>query len=137
MRGTTTSTAGSVTTPCTATAAPTSSSAAAEMTRWTAATATTGSTPTPTPARTPSAPPPNDDFENAAPLSGYGTTVGATKQLGEPDHAGFAGGHSVWFRWTAPRDGRARVSVFTGTMWDSLLGIYTGVSVGALTQVAA
>src|SRR5439155_22626 len=56
---------------------------------------------------------------------------------GEPDHAGFAGGHSVWFRWTAPHDGRARVSVFTGTTWDSLLGVYTGASVGALTQVAA
>ncbi|HYU66674.1 MAG TPA: Ig-like domain-containing protein, partial [Jatrophihabitantaceae bacterium] len=90
----------------------------------------------------PPPPPPNDDFDNAVPLSRAawsfsGSTVAATMQLGEPNHAGFASGHSVWFRWTAPRDGRARVSVFTGTTWDSLLGVYTGASVGALTQVAA
>ncbi len=90
----------------------------------------------------PPPPPPNDDFENAAALSRaawswYGSTTAATKQLGEPNHAGFAGGHSVWFRWTAPRDGRARVNVSTDANWDSLLGVYTGASVGALTQVAA
>src|SRR5205085_1387523 len=47
----------------------------------------------------------NDDFANRAPISGSslsitGTNVGATKQSGEPIHAGNAGGASVWWTWT-------------------------------------
>ena len=49
----------------------------------------------------------NDAFSDAQILIGSsGTTngdnIGATKQSGEPDHAGNSGGSSVWFRWTAP-----------------------------------
>ena len=60
--------------------------------------------------------PVNDDRAAATLLSGealFGTSTGgslevATKQAGEPDHAGNAGGHSIWYRWTAPADGRRR-----------------------------
>src|SRR5438309_498595 len=52
-------------------------------------------------------PPPNDDFSNAVVLSGSassgstsGTNVDATKEIGEPNHAGDAGGSSVWWQWT-------------------------------------
>src|SRR5262249_42560947 len=46
-------------------------------------------------------PPPNDNFNNALVISGNsGTVVGnnkdATKELSEPNHAGGAGGASVW-----------------------------------------
>ncbi len=77
----------------------------------------------------------NDNFEDAAQLTGSpvvisGSTVGATLESGEPDHAGFPGSASVWWRWTAPSNGVA------GIEWSGsfvMVGIYTGSSVGALT----
>src|SRR5439155_2897475 len=55
----------------------------------------------------PPAPPPNDNLTNAIALPGgspsiIGTSVSATKEPGEPNHAGNSGGHSVWYAWTAP-----------------------------------
>jgi hypothetical protein len=83
----------------------------------------------------------NDDF--AAALSGAGdqvegagNTFGATKESGEPDHAGDPGGASVWFAWTAPRSQSAYVQVCTGG-WQALVGIYRGGSVDALEAVAS
>ena len=51
-------------------------------------------------------PPDNDDFESPESLwadggSLAGVNAAATKQLGEPNHAGNPGGHSVWFSWTS------------------------------------
>ena len=57
-----------------------------------------------------------------------GTNVGATKQAGEPNHAGNAGGASVWYKWTAPVTGTATVST-AGSNFDTLLGVYKGTSV--------
>jgi hypothetical protein len=87
------------------------------------------------------APPPNDAFAAAQVLTGkrggvFGTNVGATKELGEPNHAGNQGGASVWYRWTAPRDGQFAFST-RNTDFDTVLGIYTGSDVAALTVVAA
>lgn len=58
------------------------------------------------------APPPNDDFGNAAQLTGTfdtasGTTSGATREAGE---RGETGDNTVWYRWEAPSTGRARFS---------------------------
>ena len=64
-----------------------------------------------------------------------GTNVGATKESGEPNHAGNAGGASVWYKWTAPVTGTATIST-AGSDFDTLLGVYKGSSVGALTTVA-
>ena len=58
--------------------------------------------------------PANDNFvdaevpstEDTSPTSG--SNVDATKEAGEPDHGGDAGGASVWYRWTASDSGRAR-----------------------------
>jgi M6 family metalloprotease-like protein len=49
--------------------------------------------------------PANDDLSNAQGLTGSSTTVsgtniGATKEAGEPNHAGNPGGKSVWYKWT-------------------------------------
>src|SRR5690349_281278 len=46
----------------------------------------------------------NDPFSGRIALSGTtatvsGTTVGATKESGEPNHGLVAGGHSVWYSW--------------------------------------
>jgi Ca2+-binding RTX toxin-like protein len=63
-----------------------------------------------------------------------GSNVDATKELGEPAHAGKDGGASVWYRWTAPATGEATVDTCDST-FDTLLGVYTGESVDGLTEV--
>jgi hypothetical protein len=94
-------------------------------------------------------PPPNDDFANAAAIAGktfeepdgtrfyfadvFGYNWNASKQTGEPKHAGDQGGASVWYTWTAPESGTARISLCCGTA--NLLGVYTGGAVNALAPV--
>src|ERR1051325_442354 len=85
--------------------------------------------------------PANDLFVNAWTLTGTsistnGNSNNATKEAGEPNHAGFVGGRSVWFNWTAPTFGLTRIDTI-GSGFNTLLGIYTGSAVSALTQVAA
>lgn len=88
--------------------------------------------------------PPNDVFADAVALTpveeGFvdGANVNAGKETGEDDHAGNAGGHSVWYTWIAPLDGSVpnlAFSVFGD--FDTLLGVYTGATVDALTEVAS
>jgi hypothetical protein len=85
--------------------------------------------------------PANDSFANAIPLIGAtvftnGSNAGATKQAGEPDHAGDPGGKSVWWLWTAPFTGSVFIHT-RGSSFDTLLGVYTGTSVSGLTLVSA
>ena len=112
------------------------------------------------------APPVNDNFANASPLIGglWGSTNGdnslATSQS-EPSHAGFAPSHSVWYQWVAPQDGEVEFDTlgsltvatnvtftFDGITFqsvtnivtvnlDTVLAVYTGTSLSALSQVAA
>jgi hypothetical protein len=86
--------------------------------------------------------PANDNFASAEQLSGIRVSVArsnaeATKETGEPDHANNAGGKSVWFKWTAPFSRMMTVSTnrSAGNL-DTLLHIYTGTSVDALTSRA-
>ena len=85
--------------------------------------------------------PPNDEFATAAVLTGEratatGTNFEATKEAGEPNHAGDVGGHSVWWRWTAPTDGAVTIET-CGSSFDTVMGVYTGDVVSALTTVVA
>ena len=90
----------------------------------------------------PPAGPANDGFSVAQVVSEVsgtvsGSSVGATKEAGEPSHAaGNAGGASLWYRWVAPSSGQATIST-TGSSFDTLLGVYTGSSVSGLTSVAS
>lgn len=84
--------------------------------------------------------PSNDFFYNAVALSGLsgtnsGGTSSATKQVGEPNHAGSVGGKSVWWTFEAPTDGLLVLST-TNSTFDTLLGLYTGTNVSSLTQIA-
>ena len=84
-------------------------------------------------------PPVNDDFAHAIHISlmhesAYGDNIRATTEPGEPAHAGEVGGHSVWFTWTAPSTGDFSVS--TWDPLDTLLAVYRGSSVDALSLVA-
>lgn len=88
--------------------------------------------------------PANDAFANAivittgpagtATVNGFNTN--ATREPNEPYHDGNTGGRSVWWKWTAPYT--STVSVDTdGSYSDTILAVYTGVSVGSLTLVAS
>jgi subtilisin family serine protease len=84
---------------------------------------------------------PNDNFVSGIPLTGSagsttGSNVGATKEAGEPNHAGDSGGSSVWWQWTAPANGSFEFNTL-GSNFDTLLAAYTGNSVNGLAQVAA
>ena len=86
-------------------------------------------------------PPSNDYFANAEAIDGrfgwtYGENTEATKEPGEPNHAGNPGGASVWYAWTAPSSGRATMNLCYSE-FDTLLAVYTGDVVSALTEVAA
>ncbi len=85
--------------------------------------------------------PANNDFASAWTLSGAlvstnGNSDNATRETGEPAHAGNAGARSVWFRWTAPRDAQMRVNT-AGSAINTLLAVYTGSAVNALTPIAS
>jgi uncharacterized repeat protein (TIGR01451 family) len=85
--------------------------------------------------------PANDTFANRIVLSGNNgstnwTNLLATKEPGEPNHAGNSGGHSVWWKWTAPAAGQLSADTH-GSSFDTLLAAYTGSSVSALTANAA
>lgn len=84
--------------------------------------------------------PPNNNFANAQAISGIagsvvGTNIGATKEPGEPNHAGFSGGASVWYRWQAANSGAIALTTL-GSNFDTLLAVYTGSTVGNLSSIA-
>ena len=85
--------------------------------------------------------PANDRFSNRIVIPGTNATVmgsnaAATKESGEPNHAGNAGGSSVWWAWTAPANGELQITT-DGSDFDTLLGVYTGPRANGLTVIAA
>jgi hypothetical protein len=82
----------------------------------------------------------NDLFANATTISGSpasaeGNNGCASKETGEPNHAGDTGGVSIWFRWIAPSSATTTITTI-GSDFDTLLAVYTGSSVGSLNLVA-
>ncbi len=85
--------------------------------------------------------PPNDNFGHRALLVGTNATANvdntrATKEAGEPDILGNPGGNSVWWTWTAPKNGTVTIKT-EGSGFDTLLAVYTGDSLTNLMEVAA
>lgn len=83
----------------------------------------------------------NDNFANRVNVAGAsgsasGVSYLATKETSEPNHANNAGGSSVWWRWTAPTAGQVSLNT-AGSSFDTLLSVYTGTSVSALSNKAA
>ena len=64
-------------------------------------------------------------------------TFGATKEAGEPDHCGVAGGASQWFAYQSPTNGELSIST-DGSDFDTVLAVYTstGSSFDDLTEVS-
>ncbi len=84
---------------------------------------------------------PGDNFANRVAIIGTNGVVGgtnrfATKEAGEPNHGGKAGSNSVWYTWQAPSNGIATFRT-QGSVFDTLLGVYTGGTVSNLTTVAS
>jgi len=84
---------------------------------------------------------PGDDFVQRIPIGGLsnsiaGSNVGATKETGEPNHAGTAGGKSIWWTWTAPSALEVTIST-AGTGFPNALAVYTGTVVSNLAVVAS
>src|SRR5205807_419483 len=80
----------------------------------------------------------NNNFANAIPLTGptvttTGSNVGANKERFEPNHGGNNGGASVWWTWTAPAAGVTTIDT-SGSSFNTLLGVYTGNSLGGFGQ---
>src|SRR5256885_1644644 len=63
------------------------------------------------------------------------SNIGASREIGEPLITGDDGGASVWYSWTAPSNGIVTLDTI-GSDFDTLLGVYVGNSVDALTLVA-
>ncbi|NEO55948.1 MAG: S8 family serine peptidase [Okeania sp. SIO3B5] len=83
----------------------------------------------------------NDDFDNSANLSGTSdnvtaSNINATRESGEPSHAGNSGGSSLWWNWTAPSSGLVTINTLDSS-FDTLLAAYTGSSVSNLTEIAS
>ncbi len=88
------------------------------------------------------APPANDDFADAALVTGAEGSVEvdnsyATAEPGEPAHAGNDAIRSVWYRWTAPTTGSYdfyTCGSFPGL--DTVMAVYSGTAVGSLAPLA-
>ena len=82
--------------------------------------------------------PVSDNFATRLRLLGssvllYATNVDATKETGEPDHAGDPGGSSVWWSWVAPETAQYQIAVVAD--FDVLFSIYQGSSLQGLKVV--
>ena len=90
--------------------------------------------------------PANDDFAHAEVIEGmdgevYGWTIGASVEDGESigrfdyDEEDDCFTSTVWYKWTAPESGTVSFGVADAD-FDSMIGVYKGSSVKALTKVA-
>jgi serine protease len=92
-------------------------------------------------------PPANDNFLGAQALTVSatsefgvaGSNILATKEVTEPDHNGNAGATtSVWYKFVAPVSGPITIDTDgSPTLTDTVLAIYTGTVLGALTPIAS
>lgn len=88
----------------------------------------------------------NDNFANAQDLTEAGmgaleipltqSNQGATAEAGEPMHdpSGSGSNNSIWFKWTPPQS-RCVTFDFAGSAADTVVAVYTGAAVNALTLV--
>lgn len=85
------------------------------------------------------APPANDNWANAQTIVGtnefaVGTNVEATIEAGEPNVQTV--NKTVWYKWTAPSNLSMTFGTYSGTLTDTIIGVYTGAAVNSLTTIA-
>jgi subtilisin family serine protease len=90
-------------------------------------------------------PVPNDDFQDAQPLTGgsgqmEGNNRYATWDVGEPqpvERGAQIRGNTVWYRWSPPEPGGwITFDLTTGTTFDTMLEVYSGNHIEELNPVA-
>lgn len=89
--------------------------------------------------------PSNDNVGAATTVCPYGDTTlsantwFATKEVGEPVHAGAGPRRSVWYRFAAQATGNATITTKnrSPSSFDTVLAVYTGSMFGTATLVAA
>jgi subtilisin family serine protease len=64
------------------------------------------------------------------------STLNATKEFGEPDHANNEGGGSVWYQFTAPYDGVLEIDILESG-FDTLLAVYSGSKISDLKLISS
>jgi hypothetical protein len=83
-----------------------------------------------------------DNFSEASTIPSNSTftlnasSLNATRQTSEPAHAGQTATKSLWWKWIAIGNGRLQVNT-KGSSFDTVLAVYTGSSLAALTMVAS
>jgi uncharacterized repeat protein (TIGR02543 family) len=88
--------------------------------------------------------PANDNFVNSGKIGNNGTTTNilvnnrfATMESGEPRHAGaVTAAGSLWWSFSPAVTGKVFVDT-SGSSFDTILGVYVGSQVDALTEVAS
>lgn len=85
--------------------------------------------------------PSNDNFDRATLLDGTTTSIatsnrGAGRQKGEVKHAGQQGGGSLWWKIQPRSSGYLTIDTL-GSSIDTLVGLYQGTGLDALTELAA
>lgn len=87
-------------------------------------------------------PPANDAFAAAQGISGAsgavnGTTLGATREGGEPSHGSEDPSASAWYVWTAGFTGGVTFDTCSLESFDTALAVYIGDTVSRLRRIAA
>jgi hypothetical protein len=85
--------------------------------------------------------PANDFFVLPQPITNNSgvfsiNTLNATKEGGEPNHAGVVGGKSAWWIFTPDQDGVLNLST-TNSTFDTVLAVYTGSTLSTLVPVGS
>jgi hypothetical protein len=85
--------------------------------------------------------PSNDLLVNARVISGssgkdVATNINATKEAGEPQHAGTFSEASIWYSWTAPSNGFFTFNT-DGSDVDTVLAVYSRIAINNLSEVVS
>jgi hypothetical protein len=81
----------------------------------------------------------NDDFANRVVLTRIAGTVGApsvlaSAQFGEPAHTGHLASKSLWWTWTAPKNGTLALNTFGSTPANAITA-YSGTALNDLIRL--
>lgn len=85
---------------------------------------------------------PNDNFAartalGSGSVAATGTNIGATGEVGEPDHIGSSSPlASAWWSWTSSQTGTVVIDT-NGSDFDTTLAVYSGTSLSGLTLLGA
>jgi hypothetical protein len=85
--------------------------------------------------------PPNDDFADRITINGQSgqvseSNINATRETGEPSHAGSSGERSLWWEWVAPANGSVEFNT-NGSSFNPVIAVYTGSSLSGLSVIAS